>query len=182
MMMVLPAHSLTLACRFLLLLLPVALAFDVLHESDSTPPTRFQQLTLQSEHDDHRQSPILHRPIPDHGDIAWLHKIQPLEELRYALDVMQDRYFEVSVGTWPTAIDWTRAVLDTYLISTLNTLSRVVAKTGHGPYRTDDVDLIEIDNDINKYFTQNVSLDLLSTSHTHYFVGLNTLDLRDVLS
>jgi hypothetical protein len=101
-------------------------------------------------------------PISNYGDIFRTNNFNPLEELRYALDVMQDTWFEVWLGTWPTAIDWTRAVLDTYLVSALNLLSKVVDSNSHGRYFGDDVDLREIDNDINKYFTQNVSLALLS--------------------
>jgi hypothetical protein len=36
-----------------------------------------------------------------------------LDALRDALSVMQTTWFEVWVGSWPTAIDWTRAVIDT---------------------------------------------------------------------
>ena len=156
------AHSITAALRVLLLLSPVVQAFDVLHESDNTLPARSQQLTLKSENDRHRHSPVLDYPTSNHGHSFRTNNFRPLEELRYALDVMQDTWFEVWLGTWPTAIDWTRAVLDTYLVSALNSLGKVVDSNSHDRYFGDDVDLREIDNDINKYFTQNVSLALLS--------------------
>ena len=158
------AHSIHAVLRILLLFLSAVLAFDVLHESDSTLPARSQQLTLQSEKHRHRQNPALDYPISDgHGQVFRVNNFNPLEELRCALDVMQDTWFEVWVGTWPTAIDWTRAVLDTYLVSAIHSLGRIVDSDAYGSDFADGVDLREIDNDVNKYFTQNVSLDLLST-------------------
>ena len=49
--------------------------------------------------------------------------LDTLENLIYALDVMQNNYFELWQGTWPTSIDWTAAVLGTHVSATLSTLS-----------------------------------------------------------
>ncbi|BDD59845.1 hypothetical protein MPDQ_002430 [Monascus purpureus] len=46
-----------------------------------------------------------------------------LKELLYALNVMQDDYFELWQGTWPTSIDWTAAVLGTHVSATLSSLA-----------------------------------------------------------
>jgi hypothetical protein len=141
----------------LLLFFPAALAFEVLHESDSSLTAQFQ-LTSGAECGKVHKAVSSECSISHHGRVLRPYAFNPLEELRHALDVMQTTWFRVWLGTWPTAIDWTRAVLDTYLVSSLSTLSKV-AKSGR-QYTKDYVDLSEIDNEINKYFTQNVSLCL----------------------
>lgn len=45
-----------------------------------------------------------------------------LQALLGALEVMQDRYFEIFTGGWPTSIDWTAAVLGTHISATLSGL------------------------------------------------------------
>ena len=45
-----------------------------------------------------------------------------LDALLDAMDVMQEKYFDVSTGTWPDSIDWTAAVLGTHISATLSTL------------------------------------------------------------
>ena len=138
----------------LLLFFRVALAFGVLHESDSSLAAQLQ-LTSGTEHGKLLKGFSSESPVSYHDRVLRPYAFNPLEELRHALDIMQTTWFRVWLGTWPTAIDWTRAVLDTYLVSSLTTLGKV-AKSGRqhsGGY----VDLDEIDNEINKYFTQNVS-------------------------
>lgn len=49
-----------------------------------------------------------------------------LKDLLYALNVMQDDYFEIWQGTWPSSIDWTAAVLGTHVSATLESLSSTV--------------------------------------------------------
>ncbi|KAL4808947.1 hypothetical protein BDV18DRAFT_92222 [Aspergillus unguis] len=48
---------------------------------------------------------------------------QTLRDLIYALDVMQDDYFVVWEGTWPSGNDWTRAVHGTHVSATLSALT-----------------------------------------------------------
>lgn len=48
---------------------------------------------------------------------------QTLQDLIHALDVLQDSYFTPWLGTWPTAIDWTAAVIGTQISAALSTLS-----------------------------------------------------------
>lgn len=86
----------------------------------------------------------------------------PLDDLRKALDVMQTEYFELWVGAWPSAIDWTAAVMNTQIVSSMATFSRALddlplhlASYGHhgnsfGPAR-------DIENDLNRYFSQSVA-------------------------
>lgn len=41
-----------------------------------------------------------------------------------ALQVMQDAYYETWLGTWPSSIDWTGAVINTYISAMLESLDR----------------------------------------------------------
>lgn len=74
----------------------------------------------------------------------------PLEALQDALEVMQSSWYELWLGTWPSAIDWTAAVVDTHLVSSLSTLSKAL-KSEDDIGRNRDVE-----NDLNRYFSQNV--------------------------
>lgn len=47
-----------------------------------------------------------------------------LEESLDILQVMQDDYFAPWLGTWPTAIDWTAAVMGTHVSGALSSISR----------------------------------------------------------
>lgn len=47
-----------------------------------------------------------------------------LEESLKILQVMQDDYFAPWLGTWPTAIDWTAAVMGTHVSGALSSISR----------------------------------------------------------
>ncbi|KFY45632.1 hypothetical protein V495_02882 [Pseudogymnoascus sp. VKM F-4514 (FW-929)] len=46
-----------------------------------------------------------------------------LEALVNAVDVMQVNYFQVWAGLWPTAIDWTSAVVATHIAAVMSTVS-----------------------------------------------------------
>lgn len=50
--------------------------------------------------------------------------IQILEDAFEALIVLQEHYYEADFGTWPTAIDWTAAVVQTVMTGMLTTLSK----------------------------------------------------------
>jgi hypothetical protein len=72
------------------------------------------------------------------------HSPDTLPALLDALDVLQADYFEVWQGIWPKAIDWTSAVIGTYLSSALITLS-----TSYPTLSSSKV----ADNTVNKYFS-----------------------------
>ena len=118
------------------------------------------QLTTASE----KPTP-LPRPNSGHGTFEgdWAPSsgpFDPLESLREALEVMQSTWFQVWVGTWPTAIDWTRAVTNTHLVAATGSLSKALdTPTGlwHASWET-IADAEEIENEINQYFSQNVSV------------------------
>ncbi|CAL5870167.1 uncharacterized protein PFLUO_LOCUS4402 [Penicillium psychrofluorescens] len=83
-----------------------------------------------------------------------------LHNLIGALHVMQDDYFQLWLGTWPTAIDWTAAVLNTHVAATLASLT----DTAHDitpSFRA-------VENTINHFF---------SHTSTFYF-GENSFGLR----
>lgn len=70
---------------------------------------------------------------------------------------MQDSYFAVWLGKYTTAIDWTAAVMSTYVSATLSTLSRSLSYTMPGTFdksRKLDVEAQMVENEINKYFAQ----------------------------
>lgn len=52
-----------------------------------------------------------------------------LDELRSLLATMQMYYFEDWLGTWPSAIDWTAAVLNTHLLAAVTSISSSLVYT-----------------------------------------------------
>ncbi|KAL8768219.1 MAG: hypothetical protein Q9203_004161 [Teloschistes exilis] len=86
-----------------------------------------------------------------------------------ALDVMQSHYYVMWQGQWPTAIDWTAAVMGTHVSAALAAMSE--AWQFH-PHRTSYLDLAEEsqehENLINRYFTQITS----------FYFGENAFSLR----
>ena len=69
-----------------------------------------------------------------------------------SLMTMQDRYFEHWMGTWPTAIDWTAAVMETILAGSLHS----IAVTISSPAYEKDVDWRMKENLIDTFFDQVV--------------------------
>ncbi|KAH8174617.1 glycosyl hydrolase family 76 domain-containing protein [Sarocladium implicatum] len=47
-----------------------------------------------------------------------------LEDAFAALEILQDEFFDADYGTWPSAIDWTGAVVETIVSGMLTTLTR----------------------------------------------------------
>ncbi|CBX91234.1 hypothetical protein IAQ61_010587 [Plenodomus lingam] len=98
--------------------------------------------------------------IPRHAPTATVADANILHDLHNALSVMQDHYFALWLGKWTTAIDWTAAVMGTYLSATLSSLSRSIDYTMPGTFDKDrklDVEALMVENEINRYFTQSVS-------------------------
>ncbi|KAL6704684.1 hypothetical protein ACN47E_007966 [Coniothyrium glycines] len=83
-----------------------------------------------------------------------------IHDLHVALSTLQEQYFEIWLGRWTTAIDWTGAVMGTYLSATMSSLSRSIDYTMPGTFdksRRLDVEAQLVENEINKYFTQLIS-------------------------
>ncbi|KAH9862403.1 hypothetical protein J1614_011058 [Plenodomus biglobosus] len=98
--------------------------------------------------------------LPQHVPASSSADANVLHDLHHALSVMQDHYFSLWLGKWTTAIDWTAAVMGTYVSATLSSLSRSIDYTMPGTFNKNrklDVEALEIENEINKYFTQTVS-------------------------
>ncbi len=83
-----------------------------------------------------------------------------LHDLRSSLSTMQDQYFSLWLGKWTTAIDWTGAVLGTYVSATLSSISHsleyITAKILNDIYEP-GVKAHLLENEINKYFGHSVS-------------------------
>jgi hypothetical protein len=87
-----------------------------------------------------------------------------LEELHYALETMQHYYFQLWLGTWPSCIDWTGAVLGTFVSASLFSLTRSLdyilpISTSNPPKQSDQITIQgeRIENEINKYFSQSIA-------------------------
>jgi hypothetical protein len=84
---------------------------------------------------------------------------------------MQDHYFSIWLGKYTTAIDWTAAVMSTYVSATLSSLSRSLSYTMPGTFdksRKLDVEAQMVENEINKYFAQT----------TAYYFGEDAFAIR----
>jgi hypothetical protein len=90
-----------------------------------------------------------------HSDKPCKH-IDTLPALVMALDVMQEQYFEVWQGIWPTGIDWTSAVLGTQISAALSTLSTSFAYTATTVSNISPAEKAH-ENMINRYFSQLVA-------------------------
>lgn len=103
---------------------------------------------------------------PAAGVLRPFHTFSVLLE---TLDTMQTRFYSIWQGQWPTAIDWTAAVMGTQVSATLS------AMTGAWHYRTKissprdfTRENQEHENRINRYFTQITS----------FYFGENAFSLR----
>lgn len=82
-----------------------------------------------------------------------------LQQTITALDVMQSNFYELWIGTWPSAIDWTGAVVNTAVSGALGTISWADNETkGHDYSKT-----------INKYFSHT----------TAYYFGEDAFSIRN---
>lgn len=99
-------------------------------------------------HTHHKNKPVAASP-----------DVEPLEHIFDALRIMQTKYFENWVGTWPTAIDWTAAVMQTVLTGAVASISRAInspelAQDSNWKLRENLVDMY-FDQIIGSYFGQD---------------------------
>lgn len=97
---------------------------------------------------------------PAHKPVHTATETNILHDLHSALLTLQDDYFALWLGKWTEAIDWTGAVMGTYLSATLSSLSRSIEYTMPGSFdgsRKLDVEAQMVENEINKYFSQLIS-------------------------
>ena len=91
------------------------------------------------------------------------HTIQ--KDVLQALEVMQDKYFDIFSGTWPSSIDWTAAVLGTQISATLATMVSSLELTAFESCSS----LLSWQNTIDKYFAQT----------SVFYFGENAFGLRN---
>lgn len=105
------------------------------------------------------------------GAIGSTHEpiIDTLQDLVDALRVMQDHYFVLWQGTWPTSIDWTAAVLGTHVSAALSSLTS-------GPLDITETDGLEgglsffaLENTVNKFFSDTSA----------FYFGENAFGIRN---
>ncbi|KAL6236601.1 hypothetical protein BDW75DRAFT_109365 [Aspergillus navahoensis] len=120
---------------------------------------------------------------------------QTLRDLIDALDVMQDRYFVLYEGTWPTGNDWTRAVHGTHVSAAMAALTAftddelfrgILSDAEEDDDEGDDESEKEDgdEEDASVLITENsLALENLVshffTQVTTYYFGENALGLRD---
>jgi hypothetical protein len=81
-----------------------------------------------------------------------------------AIRVMQDEYFEIFTGAWPTAIDWTSAVMGTHISATLSSLVTSVEYSSKAC-----AEVLAWENIVDKYFAQT----------SIFYFGENAFALRN---
>lgn len=94
--------------------------------------------------------------------------LNTLQDLIAALQVMQDKYFVLWQGTWPTSIDWTAAVLGAHVSAALSTLTS-------GPLDIPDTDELQglsffrLEHTVNRFFSHTAA----------FYFGENSFSLRN---
>jgi hypothetical protein len=88
-----------------------------------------------------------------------------LDHVFEALSVLQTDYFDANFGTWPAAIDWTGAVVETIISGTLTTLTKSLPNLGSGTWK-------EKENLVSFYFAQVINS----------FFGQDVLSIRGEVS
>ncbi|PSR77905.1 hypothetical protein BD289DRAFT_377318 [Coniella lustricola] len=74
-----------------------------------------------------------------------------VDELIGVLSTMQSDYFQPWLGTWPTAIDWTAAVMGTHVSAALSTISRALDLV---PVADDQCADMSRENTVTLFFSQ----------------------------
>lgn len=102
--------------------------------------TRPEELKLRISASDH---PTWQKTTPDPS-----YRLNTSTAILKSLDVLEKRYFKIWPGVWPTGIDWTSAVVGTYLAEVLFTLSSSLS--GLTTPTT-------LENLINRYFSHSTA-------------------------
>ena len=115
-----------------------------------------------------RAQQSLRQPEEDASSHGGLEGISSHSALLNAIDVMQSHYFQIWLGTWPSAIDWTAAVMGTQISATLSAITVPLEHRTPNAGPLDDQESQRHENTINQYFTQIVS----------FYHGENAFSLR----
>ncbi|KAM5433639.1 hypothetical protein McanMca71_003324 [Microsporum canis] len=121
------------------------------------------------DYSDNEQEPFPKQPIPTS---------RTLKIMLDTLDVMQSDYFSLWQATWPSGIDWTKAVVNTHISSVLSLLSSTIDTA-----RADDIlkprcddDTLSTENLISYYFQQTSAF-----WHGENFFGIRLQAYDDML-
>lgn len=116
--------------------------FAILSTSSSASPNPHQAILSANNDDNNTDTSSLQR--------------QTLKDMLYALDVMQDSYYEQWLGTWPDAIDWTAAVLGTQVSGALSALTMTSPELLSSSLSNSSIldQTLAYENLINRYFDQ----------------------------
>lgn len=132
-------------------------------DSPEQPQQTPQNLDTPTQFIPSQQLPVapIHDSIPGDEPSKFEPPLNSLEELHHALETMQTDYFKIWLGKWPTAIDWTAAVMGTHVSAALYSLTRSLSYILPGTYVTQERELDlegqRVENEINKYFSQAIT-------------------------
>ncbi|KAJ5289872.1 uncharacterized protein N7443_010125 [Penicillium atrosanguineum] len=101
------------------------------------------------------------------GPLTWSTPLETQQHLLSALRAMQEEYFVLWMGTWPTSIDWTAAVLGTHVAATLSSFTSSVSELDKAP--PEEKSFTALENTINHFFSHT----------TTFYFGENAFSLRN---
>ncbi|KAJ8611536.1 hypothetical protein MRB53_037943 [Persea americana] len=110
------------------------------------------------------QEPLIHDKIKEQ---------EAFTDLTSSLETMQDRFFKVHLGRWPTSIDWTGAVMGTYISSALTT----IIKLSQSPFPITTTSSSSSPNTLDQRALTNL-VDGSFAQLSAYYFGEDTLSLR----
>lgn len=156
--MPLTTASLRLCCRLLFLFPSVFTVFVAAgpRSSDASANDSKSNYEIPDHHGSPRSTIEEILGYPFNATSIW----NALQELHHGLETMQAEYFDLGLGKWTTAIDWTSAVMGSHVSTALNSLSHSVAYTMPGTFDKDrklDVEAQRVENEINRYFSHSIA-------------------------
>lgn len=145
----------------------------IIIDGDQQTPLIGAEPKANVEHSENNQEPFPGHEIPS----SWPPTSQTLRMMLDALDVMQSDYFSLWQATWPTGIDWTKAVVNTHVLSVLSLLSSTLDFTEDVPKLNcyDDA-AMSTENLISYYFQQTSAF-----WHGENFFGIRLQAYDDML-
>ncbi|KAJ5709270.1 hypothetical protein N7493_010604 [Penicillium malachiteum] len=152
----------------------VCLLFSAVASSLTTPPQKPLGEPLPAVQDSfYTPDDVLDEAdLPENAGVdswSWEAPAQTLQDLYEALNVMQDSYFSLWMGTWPSSIDWTAAVLATHVGATLSSFTSTYGLDIANAEQPHGMSFIALENTISHFFNQ------LST----FYFGENAFSLRN---
>ncbi|KAJ5722363.1 hypothetical protein N7488_000398 [Penicillium malachiteum] len=162
------------AARLSMTLALVCLLFSAVASTLTTPPQKPLGEPLPAAQDSfHAYDDVLDEAdlpeSPGTDSWSWDAPAQTLQDLYEALNVMQDSYFSLWMGTWPSSIDWTAAVLATHVGATLSSFTSTYGLDIANAEQPHGMSFIALENTISHFFNQ------LST----FYFGENAFSLRN---